>query len=88
MQDVIDELWNAAQSGNASETARLSEIVRTLCGILTLPTGSAGIKCALELRGVCQRHTLSPWPQAGREEEEKIRQILDRVEADLGGTGA
>lgn len=85
---LLVEMWDACQGRNESETARLSEIVKTLCGILTLPTGSAGIKCALELRGVCRRHTLSPWPQSSREEEEKIRQILDRVEADLGGTGA
>ena len=82
---LVVELWNAAQSRNEPETARLSEIVKTLCGILTQPTGSAGIKCALELRGVCRRYTLSPWPQASRDEEEKIRQILDRVEAELGG---
>jgi 4-hydroxy-tetrahydrodipicolinate synthase len=84
---LLVELWGACQSRNEPETARLSEIVKTLCGILTLPTGSAGIKCALELRGVCRRHTLSPWPQANREEEEKVRQILERVQADLGGTG-
>lgn len=82
------QLWNACQAQQKEEAARLSEITKTLCGILTLPTGSAGIKCALELRGICRRHTLSPWPQASREEEAKIRQILDRVEADLGGTAA
>jgi len=77
-------LWNACQARQKKEIARLSEIIKTLCGILTLPTGTGGIKCALELRGVCRRHTLSPWPDAGREEEEKIRQILDRTEAELG----
>ena len=77
------KLWNACQAQRKDEAARLSEIIKTLCGILTLPSGSAGIKCALELRGVCRRHTLSPWPEAGREEKEKIRQILDRVEAEM-----
>jgi len=77
-------LWNACQSGQLQEADRLSEIVKTLCGILTLPTAPAGIKCALELRGMCQRHTLRPWPVASREYEETIRQILDRVEAALG----
>ena len=85
---LIVELWNACQGRNEPELARLSEVVKTLCGILTLPSGPAGIKCALELRGVCRRHTLSPWPQASRDEEEKIRQILDRVEAEPGGKGA
>jgi dihydrodipicolinate synthase/N-acetylneuraminate lyase len=82
------KLWNACQAQQKEEAARLSEVIRTLCGILTLPTGPAGIKCALELRGVCRRHTLSPWPQAGREEEGKIRQILDRVEVELAGAVA
>lgn len=85
---LFARLWNACQGQQEHEVARLSEIVRTLCGILTLPTGPSGIKCALELRGVCRRYTLSPWPQAGREEEEKIRQILDRVEVDLRGNTA
>jgi len=78
------KLWNACQAGQKDETARLAEIVKTLCGILSLPTGAAGIKCALELRGVCRRYTLSPWPESAREEEENIRQILDRVEAEMG----
>jgi 4-hydroxy-tetrahydrodipicolinate synthase len=85
---LFTDLWNACQAQQQQEAARLGEIVKTLCGILTLPTGPSGIKCALELRGICRRYTLSPWPQAGRGEEEKIRQILDRVEADLGKTGA
>lgn len=77
------DLWKACQARQESQVARLNEIVKTLCGILTLPTGAAGIKCALELRGVCRRHTLSPWPEAGGEDEAKIRQILDRVETAL-----
>jgi len=78
------QLWNACRAQQREEVTRLSAVIKTLCGILTLPTGPGGIKCALELRGVCRRHTLSPWPEAGREEEEKIRQILDRIEAELG----
>lgn len=74
------KLWDACQARQTEEAARLREIVKTLCGILTLPTGSAGIKCALELRGVCGCYTLSPWPQASRDEQEKVRQILDRVD--------
>jgi dihydrodipicolinate synthase/N-acetylneuraminate lyase len=77
--DLFVKLWNACQAQQKDEIVRLGEIIKTLCGILALPTGSAGIKCALEIRGVCRRHTLSPWPEASHEEEGKIRQILDRV---------
>jgi len=79
-------LWNACQAQQKNEVNRLSEIVNLLCGILTLPGGPAGIKCALEVRGICRRHTLSPWPEAGREEEAKIRQILGRIDTDLAAS--
>jgi len=81
--ELFVKLWNACQAGQKDEAARLGEIVKTLCAILSLPTGAAGIKCALEVRGLCRRHTLSPWPEAGCEEEEKIRQILNRVDAEM-----
>ncbi len=82
--ELFVRLWNACQAGQKDEAARLGEIVKTLCGILSLPTGAAGIKCALELRGIARRHTLSPWPESAREEEEKIHQLLERVDAEMG----
>jgi len=82
------DLWNACQAQQESQIARLDKTIKTVCGILTLPTTVAGIKCALELRGICRRCTLSPWPEAGPEEEAKIREILEDVQAELGGNAA
>ena len=56
------------------------ELVPLLGKLLTtLPTGAGSIKAALELQGVCTRHTVRPWPEASESDLAVVRGLLDET---------
>jgi len=56
------------------------ELVPLLGKLLTtLPTGAGSIKAALELQGVCARHTVRPWPEATESDLAIVRRLLDET---------
>ncbi len=83
-------MYRAAMEGRFDRVAELDQtVVPPLADLIErLPTGAASIKAAFELKGWAGRHTVPPWPQAGDQEMETIRQALAAVESSLAGLPA
>lgn len=76
-------LWDAHMRRDEAELERLSAQVSLLSSVLKLPTGAAGIKCMLEMLGICTRRTIRPWPMANEEHRGQIAAIMAQVVEDL-----
>lgn len=81
--EVYASLWRLAKAQQWEEVAKLDErLLGILAGLLDLmPTGASAIKGLLEIRGVCRRHTVRPWPEAGDADLISMRVALAKAES-------
>jgi len=82
---VFADLWRLCQAGQWDLVEQMDrELVSPIVKLLDLmPTGAASIKGLLELRGICGRQTIRPWPEAGEAELSIIRAALAGADAAL-----
>ena len=80
--DIVVDAYKCHMAGESDKVDHLTGLLKELSQILSLPTGSAGIKCALEEMGICGPTTMRSWPRAGADDREKIKAILAKVKAD------
>ncbi|RKX33387.1 MAG: hypothetical protein DRP71_10485 [Verrucomicrobia bacterium] len=75
------DLYRSFCEGRMDVVDRIDrELIPLLGKLLTvLPTGAGSIKAALELQGVCTRHTVSPWPEASESDLEGLKKLLDET---------
>ncbi len=81
--EIFVDLWRRCQAQQWEQVAQMDrELLPVIIGLLDLlPTGAASIKGLLELRGICRRHTIRPWPEAGEAELRVMGEALAKVEA-------
>lgn len=75
------DLYRSFCEGRMDVVDRIDrELIPLLGKLLTvLPTGAGSIKAALELQGVCARHTVSPWPEASESDMLDMKKLLDET---------
>ncbi|MGQ9553527.1 MAG: dihydrodipicolinate synthase family protein [Anaerolineae bacterium] len=83
MPELVENLWQAHLTGDQERGEKLRQALVLLCGILQQPNTAGGVKAALELKGICSRRTVHPWPQAEPEHMERVSEIIRSVEAML-----
>lgn len=81
--EIFVDLWRRCQAQQWEQVAQMDrELLPVIIGLLDLmPTGAASIKGLLELRGICSRHTMRPWPEAGEAELRVMGEALAKVDA-------
>lgn len=79
MPNLCVALYQNYCRGNMEVARKLSDFLSELCKIFRHPTTCGGIKVALELQGICSRRTIRPWPQAGSQDREEVKKILNKV---------
>jgi len=75
------DLYRSFCAGRMDEVDRIDRELIPLIGRLlaVLPTGAGSIKAALELQGICARHTVRPWPEANESVLAGLRKLLDET---------
>ncbi len=78
-------LWAAYREGrfNLLDTIDREWIAPVVRLLDAMPTGASAIKGMLELQGVCQCHTVAPWPEADKEDLARLEVVRASIEADL-----
>jgi 4-hydroxy-tetrahydrodipicolinate synthase len=80
--ELYVDLYNAAETKNMEEVCRLQEKVMQVCATIygVGSYGSSylkGVKCALNILGVCSDFLAAPFNRFGEEQREKIRKAID-----------
>ena len=73
-------IYDQHRAGNPKVAAAIGQCMAKLNDINKRPSTSGGLKIALEIKGICSRYTMRPWPQADDADEQAVREILAEVE--------
>ena len=77
--ELLIDIYNSACSKDGERLKYLQKCIVKLQKILECPNSIGGIKCAMEILGISHRNTVSPWPQADKDDERVIKPILTEV---------
>ncbi len=79
MPELIVDIYISTQRKDRKRVNHLQELILELQKVLKCPNTVGGVKCALEILGVCSRRTVRSWPQADEEDNREITGILTTV---------
>jgi len=77
--ELILDIYDSAKLKKIERVKFLQKSILELNKVGRYPSSAGGIKCALNILGICNKYTVRPWPEANRQDEIKIRQILNKV---------
>ena len=87
---IFVDQWRRHREQRLDEAASIDRdlmpLIVDLLGLL--PTGAASIKGLLEVRGVCRRHVMPPWPEASEVDLRVMREALVKVDAAIAASGS
>jgi 4-hydroxy-tetrahydrodipicolinate synthase len=86
--ELYVSLYEAAKTNNLKRVRELQQIVMQISvGVYTQGQyGSSylkGVKCALNVLGVCNDHLASPFNKFGNEQKAKIKELLDDIDTSV-----
>lgn len=76
---LVMDFYNSAKAKNYKRVEYLQKCMDELQKILKFPNTPGGIKCALNILGICDKRTMRPWPQADERHASKVSRLITKV---------